>query len=60
MREDSPGHRGTWRLLIGLVGLFVSDSGDESDERTVSNGKRLTDPVDDSGSDISSDWSRGE
>ena len=38
----------------------VSDSGDECDERTVSSGKRLTDPVDDSGSDISSDWSRGE
>ena len=32
----------------------VSDSDDESRERTVSSGKRQTDPVDDSGRD----WSR--
>jgi len=38
----------------------VSDSDDESRERIVSNGKRQTDPVDDSGSDIGSDWSREE
>ena len=39
---------------------IVSDSDDESGERTISSGKRQTDPTDDSGSDISSDWSRGE
>ena len=38
----------------------VSDSDNESRERIVSNGKRQTDLVDDSGSDIGSDWSREE
>ena len=35
----------------------MSDSDDESRERTVSSGKRQTDLADDSGSDIGSDWS---
>jgi hypothetical protein len=38
----------------------VSDSDDESRERTISSGKRQIDPIDDDSSDIGSDWSRGE
>jgi hypothetical protein len=38
----------------------VSDSDDESRERTISSGKRQTNLVDDSGSDIGSDWSRDQ
>ena len=34
---------------------IVSDSDDESGERTISSGKRQTDPTDGSGSDIGSD-----
>ena len=38
----------------------MTNSDDESGERTISSGKRQTDSADDSGSDIGSDWSRGE
>ena len=38
----------------------MSDSDDESGERTISSGKRQTDPADDSDSDIGSDWSRDQ
>ena len=38
----------------------MTNSDDESGERTISSGKRQTDSTDDSGSDIGSDWSRGE
>ena len=39
---------------------IVTNNDDESGERTISSGKRQTDSTDDSGSDIGSDWSRGE
>ena len=39
---------------------ILSDNDDEYGERTVSSGKRQTDHIDDSGSDIGSDWSRDQ
>ena len=36
----------------------MSDSDEESGERTISGLRQQTDPVDDDDSDIGSDWSR--
>ena len=37
---------------------IVSDSDEESGERTISGSRQQTDPTDDDDSDICSDWSR--
>ena len=57
MREDNPGHRDTQLLHIADRAV-VSDSDEESGERTISGSRQQTDPVDDDDSDIGSDWSR--
>ena len=58
MREHSLGHRGTQLLHTGADRSIVSDSDEESGERTVLGSRQQTDLVDDDDSDIGSDWSK--